>query len=372
MRLGRLVLVIALLVAATSSAAPTAVQSVPEVRISALRWSPDGRWLAFGAEDYSTPANNGLYLIRVSGSGGRRAALTIPYSFDVDLNWSPRGTQLAASDRRTTWLVTPRRGVVQFDGGFGDWSPDGKKILLVRRIQGVPTSIWVGDAKTGATNYLVDGIRPNWSPDGRRIAYSVYVRSNFTWCTETHLYSISPSGGAPLRLTNDPAPYVAQTATGWFPDSSRVIYAEASGGVECSPGTKAMTAPASGRRNTAVLGEGWPTWLPHSRRLALAQLGSVEILTLKGRRTAYFWADEFDESPGGRRIVFTRGPEVVVGNTSGAGARHTLATGQHPSWSSQNWIAFSAEGSCGRRVERIFVVRPNGKHRRALSHCPPR
>jgi Tol biopolymer transport system component len=123
-----------------------------------------------------------------------------------------------------------------------------------------------------------------------------------------------------------------------------------------------------------VLGEGWPSLLPHGR-IALQSFESygpsIEIVTASGRQTAHFSnAFEFGSSPDGRRIAYSDSSHVVVGWTGKSTDRHSLGRGTHPSWSKQNWIAFLAEGSCGRTVERVFVVRPNGKHRHVLTRCP--
>lgn len=371
-RLASVALVTGAVVAATSAGAPTALRSVPSVEIDALSWSPDGRWLAYAARDWDDHSRTGLYIVRADRAGGRQPLVR---GFLPDaVEWSPRGAQVAGTNGYTTWIATPRRGKIQFEGQFGDWSPDGTKILLVRYAPGVEGStIWVADVNTGATQYLVDGQAPQWSPDGRRIAVSVVVRVSLSFCFESHLFSVAANGAESRRLTNDPPPYGSQIADAWFPDSSRVLYSESEG--DCDNNVKAMVVRSDGSRRTEVLGRGGPTLLPNGR-VALSRFGflgpTIEIVTLRGKRTAYFRNafGFFDSSPDGRRFAYSDGPGIVVGWTGKSTDRHSLGTGDHASWSKQNWIAFSAEGSCGsRRVERVFVVRPNGKHRHALSRC---
>jgi Tol biopolymer transport system component len=125
---------------------------------------------------------------------------------------------------------------------------------------------------------------------------------------------------------------------------------------------------------THLIGVGWARWLPRGRHLAVQPqdgLGSLRIATPSGRTVGKFSAvSEYSSSPDGRRIVYSElGRVIRVAGIDGKN-RHRLAGGDHPSWSSRNWIAFSAMGYCGRqRVERIFVVRPNGKRRHVLSRC---
>ena len=70
----------------------------------------------------------------------------------------------------------------------------------------------------------------------------------------------------------------------------------------------------------------------------------------------------------GARVVFrsiesTRPAAIYVSPTDGLAPRVLAKAGDHPAWSKLGWIAYSNRGSCKAGGERVFVVRPNGKHR---------
>jgi len=233
----------------------------------------------------------------------------------------------------------------------------------------------VANAQTGAARYLTDGDWPRWSPDGRQIAFSFIVRSGSFFCVEAPLFSIEPDGTDRRPLTAEPEGYRSQIASDWSPKGARLAFTEAPGGVECDGPSRAILAAGDGSLKTHVIGQGRARWLPGGRHLALQWqnvLPTLRIVKPSGRTVAKFDAvSEYSPAADGRRIVWSEPGRVIwVAGIDGR-SRHRLAGGNHPSWSSRNWIAFSAMGSCGgQRIERIFVVRPNGKRRHVLSPCP--
>jgi Tol biopolymer transport system component len=135
-------------------------------------FAPDGRRIVFtGTNDYGT---TDLYVRRV----GRGAARMIVHDAEEPA-WSSRNT-LAYVRRGNIYVARPggrhRRWVTS--GVSPDWSPDGRRLLMVR-----PSPRNVFDVPVGRV-YVVrpsgQGLRragpafvshPVWSPDGRSLAY---------------------------------------------------------------------------------------------------------------------------------------------------------------------------------------------------------
>lgn len=135
---------------------------------------PDGRRIAFsGANDHGT---TDLYFRRVDGSGGPRRV----FGDAGQPAFSPRGV-LAYVRGDNVYLRLPRHGPRRWvtSGVAPDWSPDGRRLVIVRprpsltydgpigRIYTVLPS-GHGLTRVGRENYASN---PVWSPDGRWIAY---------------------------------------------------------------------------------------------------------------------------------------------------------------------------------------------------------
>jgi Tol biopolymer transport system component len=221
---------------------------------------------------------------------------------------------------------------------FPAWSPDGKRIALVR---------WTEEEQSGDVSFNLavmnaDGLglttlthnkshesveigHPTWSPDGTMIAFDQQLFVDQT----TEIYVVNADGSNLVRLTNDE---ISVASPVWSPDGKRIaFFADA--------GLSVMNADGTGRRTllrrTLASSPIPQSWSPDGRTIALVRVsyGSTEAdvftdislldlstgkerrLTQDGHSDAPVW------SPDGTKIAFVRtrngNPDIYVMNPDG-------------------------------------------------------
>ena len=227
---------------------------------SSPEWSPDGKRLAFLSGRDAEDDNDGDQLWIMNRSGGEAEKVTDFKGNVADYAWGPDGTKLALivedadpqqpADAKTKtrppvvidrfyfkedgsgYLTTRRQHLYLFDlatrkaenltpGAFNEhlpsWSPDGKQLAFVSNRaddndRGENYDIYVIDAIAGATARRLTtyaggdsdpswGSRPEWSPDGKSIAYVQGGPREVIYYGSRDVAVIPAAGGTPKIVT---------------------------------------------------------------------------------------------------------------------------------------------------------------------------
>jgi hypothetical protein len=147
-------------------------------------WSPDGEHIAFehlGDGDL-VPAR--VFVMNADGSGVRRLTPTQGYQYaESDPAWSPDGSSIALWSYGYGLATVPMQGGVPSTlyrdfptvayGAKPDWSPDGYTVAFtVNSASSEGQAIWVVDRSGGLPSELIpSAYDPAWSPDGNYIAF---------------------------------------------------------------------------------------------------------------------------------------------------------------------------------------------------------
>jgi serine/threonine-protein kinase len=229
---------IALLDADAKGAVPQIIKSLNWRGSSNVKFSPDGRYLAYDATPDLTTAQRDVFVVSADGHE-THAILTGPGDDSV-AGWPNASTVLIASDRRGSMSLwrQPMRGTA------ADGAPDLLKADIREETLGVTSdgrlfyriatsddaiSVATVDLQTGArtkplATAIVSGLFnhriPTWSPDGQSFAYiSSTSRNSPTLPTQRILSIQSPTGLARIM----PVKLARWYMSSWASDSRSVL-----------------------------------------------------------------------------------------------------------------------------------------------------
>ncbi len=194
-------------------------------------WTPDGREIVYTIGRFVESSS--LWRIPVSGSGeperlpvageevdlpaiSRRANRLAYTKLSGDTNiWRLPLRESGSGAAAATRLISSTR-----EDYNPQYSPDGKRIAFSSSRTGT-YGIWLSDAdgSNAAPLFLKEGAHsgtPRWSPDGRRIAFDSNPEGN------QDIYVISARGGNPIRLTTHP---VDDAVPSWSQDGEWMYFA---------------------------------------------------------------------------------------------------------------------------------------------------
>ena len=231
----------------------------PDCRLESLApaFSPDGSQIAYASQC----GDGGLFVMSATGENARRVT-----SFGSDPAWSPDGRELVFS---TEPIFRPygRQGTSEL------WAVE------------------VGSGKTRKVLATLDGVQPNVSPHGLRIAYWALPLGGSQRDVWTIPYAGLKSGEQPVAVTNDAA---IDWNPVWAPDGKSLYFLSNRNGVMNL--WRIPIEESTGR----VLGPAEPLSLPAREvgGIAVARNGQIAFVD---RRTTH----AID------RIVFDAGGQVV-------------------------------------------------------------
>jgi Tol biopolymer transport system component/cytosine/adenosine deaminase-related metal-dependent hydrolase len=223
-------------------------------------------------------------LAGMAGAAGAAAITGVPTPVKADSGTIRlrQGTDLAAQlspDRRTIaidavgvlWVVPASGGQARrltgdlFDIAQPEWSPDGKAIAFHSYRDGV-FNLWTirpdGSGARRLTSGPFDHREPRFSPDGGRLAFSSDLSGSYG------IHTLDLATGAIAQLTDTS---VEEYHPAWSPDGRRVAFVVASTRID-------VVEMASGARTTAVtVPDGQvihsPAWTPDGRDLIYTVVG---------------------------------------------------------------------------------------------------
>jgi Tol biopolymer transport system component len=220
-------------------------------------WSPDGRLIAFA----SSRRLGGIYVIQPDGKRLRR----LFHGVASNVDWSPDSRRIAFQGEHGIYVL-PRGGghpvcLLQGDFLLPAWSPDGRKLAVVKNERDLSTAIYVVRLDGSALRRLLrpyplrstphwdavsaSATEPAWAPDGRQIAFQA---------GDGHIVAADIAGGK--RRTIATAGY----EPAWSPDGRSIAFQHSDGALWLA------NADGSGERLLASNG-GDPSWAPDSHSL---------------------------------------------------------------------------------------------------------
>ncbi len=206
-----------------------------------------------------------------------------------------------------------------------DWSPDGKMIAFANNADG-DFDVYLTDAATGQTRVLLDTDAdekgPTWSPVGDRIAFSSTADGH------SEIWAMDSYGtGSPVQLTNEDAKSVSPD---WSPDDDAIVFASDSDGqfnifVMRTDGTDPQSLTANAP-DSSITQEFDPSWSSDGEKISFdgrrSDDGSFDIYVIDPdgsdlkNLTAHSANDRRSSwSPDDTKIVFGSDREVPSGDT---------------------------------------------------------
>jgi dipeptidyl aminopeptidase/acylaminoacyl peptidase len=304
------------------------------------RWSPDGKSIAF-LSARPAPGDDGartqVWLLPLTGGEPRRVT-SLPNGV-TSFQWSPDGTRLVVVSRSgpsdSAKSPSDARHYRHANYKFNDtgWFDDKRAHLwVVDLASGRPTQITSGDDWNDAD--------PQWSPDGRRIAFvSDRTGRAFDDSRNTDVWVIDAAGG-PLTKISDHT--TADNSPRWAPDGRTIAFLSA---VPAKSHPRIWLASSSGGTASTVAADG-------------IDLIPTQLRWAEGGRALYFEAGVKGTTRLYRVDLAARRAAPV---TSGERTVHLVDIDEKT-----GRLAYAANDPT--HLDELYVADANGRNERRLTH----
>jgi Tol biopolymer transport system component len=274
--------------------------------------SPSGKSLGKPA------ASSTSRLVMLSAGNGRIVFVTLPAASGVRAP-GRFSIQAVRPDGRGRVTIFSRNGLVI---NCPRWSPDGKRVAFsMGPGTGKYANLYTVQADGRGLREVTRGRRhydycPAWSPDGRRLAFSSFLPASSAvqpsiWVKNLKTGALTQvTRGSRVHEDNDPA---------WSPSGRQIVFDRSSATTNFAKARSHLWLVNLATRRLRQLTSGPhqdidPAWSPHGQRIAFVRSGEntkPQIFTMpatEGRPTQVTkgpkWGVEPTWSPDGRRIAF--------------------------------------------------------------------
>ena len=201
------------------------------VQMHGVTWTRDGRSLVYGTE----AAHGSFYLWRVPVDGSRA-----PERLEVAGVGARNAVTVLSRDRLAFVRALAGESLYRFEPGHApqpvmassssdyhpQFSPDGRRVAFSSTRSGETTEIWLAAADGTGVQPLTHGPgrwqgAPSWSPDSRRIAFDSQQKNG-----SRDIWIIDADGGTPRQLTNDAGDEIMPM---WSADGQWIYYSSEQG-----------------------------------------------------------------------------------------------------------------------------------------------